>query len=221
MSLFDAVQPFGGYSAGPLNPFNANPSTPAAPSTPSSGLYIPPPGTPAPQGPPGSGAAVLAAAGGGTSTGTADFSASPYTGPTSPSYPTVPQFNFPGFSAPTGANEQNDPGYAFRLAQGEGALQNSAAAQGILNTGGTLEGILNYGQNYASNEYQNVYNRALQSYGANLGTAEANFAPQMAQYNLQGQGSLQAFQQAMQLYQIQQQIELQNKGLAFSGPSGT
>lgn len=215
MSLFDAVQPFGGYSAGPLNRFNANASTTAAQSTPSSGptseydptgvLNI---GSPAP-------------AASGQAGPTADFSASPYTGPTSPSYPTAPQFNFPGFSAPTGANEQNDPGYAFRLAQGEGALQNSAAAQGILNTGGTLEGILNYGQNYASSEYQNVYNRALQSYGANLGTAEAKFAPQMAQYNLQGQGSLQAFQQAMQLYQIQQQIELQNKSLAYSGPSGT
>ena len=119
-----------------------------------------------------------------------DFSPGAYTGPTSPTIPGAPTFSFPSFQAPTGVNMSNDPGYAFRLQQGENALQNSAAAKGVLNTGGSLEAALNYGQDYASQEYGNVYNRALQSYNANLGTAEARFAPQMAQYNFQGQGAL-------------------------------
>lgn len=68
------------------------------------------------------------------------------------------------FQAPTGANEQNDPGYQFRLQQGMQALQNSAAAKGNLLSGNTLEAQQNYGQNYASNEYSNVYNRAMQQY---------------------------------------------------------
>ena len=36
------------------------------------------------------------------------------------------------FTAPTGVTEQNDPGYQFRLQQGQNALQNSAAARGGL-----------------------------------------------------------------------------------------
>jgi len=68
------------------------------------------------------------------------------------------------FVAPTAATEANDPGYQFRLQQGVNALQNSAAARGTLLSGGTAAGINAYGQDYASNEYGNVYNRALGQY---------------------------------------------------------
>jgi hypothetical protein len=68
------------------------------------------------------------------------------------------------FQAPTDVTEQNDPGYQFRLSQGTQALQNSAAARGTLLTGDTAQAITNYGQDYASNEYGNVYNRALGQY---------------------------------------------------------
>lgn len=54
---------------------------------------------------------------------------------------------------------QEDPGYQFRMQQGMDALQNSAAARGGLMGGNTLKGITDYGQNFASNEYQNAYNR--------------------------------------------------------------
>ena len=78
------------------------------------------------------------------------------------------------FQAPTAATEQNDPGYQFRLAQGEGALENSAAAQGSLLSGNTLEAQQKFGQDYASNEYSNVYNRALQQYNQRYGIFENN-----------------------------------------------
>ena len=68
------------------------------------------------------------------------------------------------FSAPTGVTEQNDPGYQFRLKQGMDALQNSAAARGGLLSGGTGRALNDYAQNSASNEYSNVYNRAMQEY---------------------------------------------------------
>ena len=77
-----------------------------------------------------------------------------------------PQWN-QTFTAPTGATEQNDPGYQFRLQQGMDALQNSAAARGNLLTGGTAKSVNNYAQDYASNEYGNVYNRALGQYQQN------------------------------------------------------
>ena len=74
----------------------------------------------------------------------------------------------PDFQAPTAATEQNDPGYQFRLQQGMEALQNSAAAHGAGLSGNTLKGINDYAQNYASNEYGNVYNRAMNEYNTNV-----------------------------------------------------
>lgn len=52
-----------------------------------------------------------------------------------------------------------DPGYQFRMDQGSQALQRSAAARGGLMNGGTLKALDRYGQDYASGEYQNAYNR--------------------------------------------------------------
>lgn len=52
-----------------------------------------------------------------------------------------------------------DPGYQFRMDQGSKALQASAAARGGLMSGGTLKSLDRYGQDYASNEYSNAYNR--------------------------------------------------------------
>jgi hypothetical protein len=78
------------------------------------------------------------------------------------------------FEAPTGVTEQNDPGYQFRLQQGLGALQNSAAARGGLLSGNTAKAINDYAQGDASNEYGNVYNRALQTYGTNFNTFNSN-----------------------------------------------
>jgi hypothetical protein len=52
-----------------------------------------------------------------------------------------------------------DPGYAFRLGEGMKALDASAAARGGLISGAALKAAQNYGQNAASAEYQNAYNR--------------------------------------------------------------
>lgn len=54
---------------------------------------------------------------------------------------------------------QQDPGYQFRLSEGLKALERSAAARGGLLSGAALKGITRYGQDYASNEYQNAFNR--------------------------------------------------------------
>lgn len=80
------------------------------------------------------------------------------------------------FTPPNNVTEQNDPGYQFRLNQGEQALQRSAAAQGNLLTGNTARDIQNYGQDYASNEYNNVYNRALGQYQQNYNIFNNNQA---------------------------------------------
>lgn len=68
------------------------------------------------------------------------------------------------FTAPTGLTEQNDPGFQARLKLGTDAVERSAAARGGVATGGTAKALETYGQDYASNEYGNVYNRALTDY---------------------------------------------------------
>jgi hypothetical protein len=52
-----------------------------------------------------------------------------------------------------------DPGYGFRLSEGIKALERSSAARGGLLSGAALKGISRYGQDYASNEYGNAFNR--------------------------------------------------------------
>ena len=54
---------------------------------------------------------------------------------------------------------QQDPGYAFRLSEGMKALDRTAAARGGLLSGSTLKGAQRYGQDLASQEYQNAFNR--------------------------------------------------------------
>jgi len=52
-----------------------------------------------------------------------------------------------------------DPGYAFRMSEGIKALDRTAAARGGLMSGAQLKGINQYGQDLASQEYQNAFNR--------------------------------------------------------------
>jgi hypothetical protein len=61
-----------------------------------------------------------------------------------------------------------DPGYAFRMSEGMKALERSAAARGGLLSGGMLKGAQRFGQDLASQEYQNAYNRALTQYNAQV-----------------------------------------------------
>jgi len=59
----------------------------------------------------------------------------------------------------TMADYQADPGYGFRLDEGMKALERSAAARGGLLSGATLRGTQRFGQDLASQEYQNAFNR--------------------------------------------------------------
>ena len=54
---------------------------------------------------------------------------------------------------------QADPGYAFRLAEGQKALERQAAARGGLISGSALKAAQRFGQQMASEEYMNAFNR--------------------------------------------------------------
>lgn len=55
---------------------------------------------------------------------------------------------------------QADPGYAFRLEEGQKALERSAAARGGLISGSALKDASRFGQGLASQEFQNAFARA-------------------------------------------------------------
>lgn len=52
-----------------------------------------------------------------------------------------------------------DPGYGFRLAEGQKALDRQAAARGGLISGGALKAAQRYGQDMGSQEFTNAFNR--------------------------------------------------------------
>lgn len=92
---------------------------------------------------------------------------------------------FGRYARPFGMQDfQADPGYAFRLSEGMKALEASRAAQrggstGLL-SGATGKALQRYGQDLASQEYGNAFNRfqtervnRLQPLGALMGTGQA------------------------------------------------
>jgi len=68
----------------------------------------------------------------------------------------IPLSDYKNFSM---ADFQADPGYAFRLGEGQKALERSAAARGGLLSGGTGKALQRFGQDYGSQEYTNAFNR--------------------------------------------------------------
>jgi hypothetical protein len=61
-----------------------------------------------------------------------------------------------------------DPGFGFRLSEGQKALDRQAAARGGLISGGALKAATRFGQEMGSQEYGNAYNRALTSYNTDV-----------------------------------------------------
>ena len=97
-----------------------------------------------------------------------------------------PPFDYPDFNTPTpfeGAPYEPltaetftaDPGYDWRVKEGTRALENSAAAQGLLRTGGTLKDLMSWREGLASQEFGNVDARRFRDWGANLGLKAQNY----------------------------------------------
>jgi hypothetical protein len=76
--------------------------------------------------------------------------------------------NVPGAFKFGAGDYQADPGYAFRLAEGQKALDRQAAARGGLISGGALKAATRFGQEMGSQEFGNAYNRALTGYNTDV-----------------------------------------------------
>lgn len=64
---------------------------------------------------------------------------------------------------------QMDPGYGFRLREGEKALERMQSARGNLLGGAAIKAGQRFGQDLASQEYMNAFNRAQAQLGNRLG----------------------------------------------------
>ena len=90
-----------------------------------------------------------------------------------------------------------DPGYAFRRDEGAKALERSAIAMGRAGSGAYDKALTRYGQNYASNEYMNAFNRlgTISGQGQTatgaLSTAATNYGQNAGGY-MQAAGNAQA-----------------------------
>ena len=78
---------------------------------------------------------------------------------------------------------QLDPGYAFRLKEGQKVRERSAAGRGDLFSGKTGIELEQYGQDYASNEFMNAFNRLM-----GLSTQGLSATNTMGAYDWQGAG---------------------------------
>jgi hypothetical protein len=83
---------------------------------------------------------------------------------------------------------QQDPGYGFRLSEGQKALERSAAARGGLMGGATGKALQRFGQEMGSQEYQNAFNRYQTERAARLNPLQSLAGVgQTAAQNLAGQ----------------------------------
>lgn len=72
----------------------------------------------------------------------------------------APSADFGKYARDFGMSDfQADPGYAFRLAEGQKALERTAAARGGLLSGAALKAATRYGQEAGSQEFTNAFNR--------------------------------------------------------------
>lgn len=109
-----------------------------------------------------------------------------FPGATGTGVPDTPRFNAPGYNkppafsyedyvAPTLAEAEADPGYLFASNEGRRALEQGAAARGLLNSGGTLKDILAWGGNYGQQRYSDVDARKRNTYSMNRANAVGNY----------------------------------------------
>lgn len=90
-----------------------------------------------------------------------------------------PTTGAPGTGAADYSAFYNSPDYQFAQQQGTLALERSAAAKGLLNSGGTLKDLTSFGQGLASQQYGNYFNRLASLAG--LGQTAAAGSAQAAQ----------------------------------------
>jgi hypothetical protein len=134
------------------------------------------------------------------------------------SAPRAADYRYTPGAVPTLSGQEllaNDPGVAFRLQEGRNALESSAAARGGALSGPALAALQRQGQELASQEYGNAWQRAAQQaqmregwqqYATQQGFGQAMNEAQAREQWAQ-QASQMGFGQAMSATQLREQLQ--------------
>jgi hypothetical protein len=94
--------------------------------------------------------------------------------------PTAPTLT--KYTPPTLAELQASPGYQARLDAQDRAINTSAAAKGSVLSGGTQKVLARYGQDYASNEYNNLVGQGQNTTALNNASTQTQFGDAFSNY---------------------------------------
>lgn len=136
--------------------------------------------------------------------------------------PEASQYNLPG-QVNIGSGQDllsQDPGYQWRVQQGQKALESSAASKGGLVSGAQMRAAQDYGQGLASQEYGQAYGRArereqagyergLQRYGLDTQREQTMYGRGLGENELRYTRALQGKQYNLGLDQYQNQLAYQ------------
>ena len=142
-----------------------------------------------------------------------------------PTFTAPGQFEYPDFIGPTGEEVRtSDPGYGFREQQGLRAIQNAAAAQGLLRSTGTVKSLADYASGLASQEYGNAWNRGFTGWQANRGAAAEDYdrlwRNALTEYTLGYQKEADEFNRALSEYGVNQAGAAQAYGFGLDVAAG-
>ena len=98
-----------------------------------------------------------------------------------PQFSAPPAFSYQDFKAPTLDEAVNEPGYKFAADEGAKRIQNNAAARGNVVSGAAIKDLVKWANDYATQNYNGVYGRGLQTYTTNRNNAADNY---MTNYNV-------------------------------------
>lgn len=96
--------------------------------------------------------------------------------------PFTEQFQFEDFKAPTVEDLKGDPGFQAALDRASDTLQRSAAAKGSLLSGSTLQDLSDRTASMTQEGYQNLFGRALTSYGTRRQNAYDQYKERRANF---------------------------------------
>lgn len=77
-----------------------------------------------------------------------------------------------------------DPSYQFRVQAGEDAINRNMGGMGKILSGNRLNELQSYGQNMASQEYSNMYGRALNDYGIKQQNEASQYGRDLTGYQM-------------------------------------
>lgn len=122
-----------------------------------------------------------------------------------PTFAAPAPFEYDAFSIPSADDVlAQSPGYEFRRQEGARPLTNAASARGVLRSGAYDKALGEYLQNFASQEYSNVYNRRFNEWLANRSAAAEDYdrtwRNALTEYSLGYNQEVDEYNRALQTY---------------------